>query len=873
MNDIDPYHAPPRLAERIMARMFPDQGRYTTLGDLAEVYSRLAAAHGARRANAWYWMQVVRSLGPFIVNAWYWGGLMFRNYVTIALRNLRRQKVYTVINVFGLALAISCAVLIYHFVRSEMTYDTFHEGYENIYRVTTVVQFREIEQWERTPYPLAAAIEEQVPGLEAVARLVSLLDKIVHLDEQVTHARIHLAGPAFFEVFDFPLERGNPAVILEDPGAVIISKAVQEKYFAGRDPIGAHLSINLRDDAFTEFIIQGVAAAIPENSSIQFDYLLSEQIYSDLYGEPSLTDWSPKTLVSTFFKAAPQVRRADLQATIEKIADAQELASMLRVEEAAYTLPIQPLQDIHLSEKVRNALLEPNGDATYSYILGIVSVLVLLIACINFMNLAVGLSTSRSKEVGMRKVLGAQPGQVIRQFWFESLLLSALALVVGLGLAHLFLPTFNALAGKNLVLDYYHDGTTLAVLLGLTLGVALLSGVYPAVILSRFKPAAVLKGVLKLGGRSFFSRAMITFQFTLSIVLIACTLLMSNQLRHISRHNLGYDTELLLYQRLTKRVDATQVERYRQAAGQHPNVVGLSATRATLIGDDPGSIWAVTFQGERTTVPGLTIDYDFLDVMGLDLVAGRNLSRDYPADLTGSVLVNEAFLAAFGVEDPIGQPVPFGGEQPPVIVGVVKDFHFQSLRKTIEPLILHLRPDADYSEIITRIRGDRLPETLAHLQAAWDGLGDGTPFEYTFFDEVVQNQYETERHFRTISTYASYFAILIACLGLFGLTALSVARRTKEMGIRKVLGASSTRILLLFNKEYLYLLLVANLAAWPAAYYVMTLWLSTFAYRIEIGPGTFVLAGLLVGGLALLTITTQTFRTARVNPADTLRYE
>ena len=798
---------------------------------------------------------------------------MLKSYILIALRNLRRQKVYTIINVFGLALAIACAVLTYSFVRSEMTYDTFHAKHENIYRVTSHFLAPEMKQWDRTPYPLATAMEEQMPGLEAVARLVSISNKILRIDEQIIEERLHLTGPAFFDIFDFPLERGDPTVILEDPRAVIISQAVREKYFAGRDPVGARLSINLRDDAFTEFTIQGVAASIPDNSSIEFDFLLSEQIYPDIFNEQWMTNWFPSALIATFLKAAPQVRREALQAGLEQIAEAQELGAKLGIEAAAHKLPLQPIQDVHLNKEIENVVLVPGSDATYSYILGAVSVLVLLIACINFMNLAVGLSTGRAKEVGMRKVLGAQPGQVMRQFWFESCLLSVLALVFGLALADLFLPTFNALAGKNLVLDYYSNGVTLTALLGLTLGIALLSGVYPAVILSRFKPVAVLKGTLKLGGKNFLSRAMVTFQFTLSIVLIACMLLMSAQLRHISRHNLGYDTELLLYQRLMKPVDEALVERYRQAAKQNPNVVGLSATRAELIGDDPSSLWGVTFQGELTLLSGPAIDYDFLDVMGIDLIAGRNLSREHPGDLTGSVLVNETFLEAFGVEDPIGQPIPFEGEQPFLIVGVVKDFHFQSLRKNVEPLLLRLDPSLGYRGIFTRIRGEHMPETMAHLQAAWDGLSTGTPFEYTFFDEVIQNQYETELHFRTISAYTSYFAILIACLGLFGLTALSVARRAREMGIRKVLGASAGRILLLFNKEYLLLLLIANLMAWPVVYYAMTRWLSTFAYRIEIGPGVFVLAGLIVGALAMLTITTQAFRTARVNPADTLRYK
>lgn len=868
------YARPPRFAEWMLAKLFPDQGSYSTLGDLAEVYNYLIEEEGRFRAQTWYWLQALRAIGPFLLNKVYWGGLMFKNYVVIALRNLKRQKVYTAINVFGLALAIACVVLIYHFVRSETTYDTFHEDVDEIYRVTSVVQFRDLERWDSTPYPLAAAIEEQASGVESVVRFISMPDRVVRIGEEVVHTKAHLAGLSFFEIFNFSLEYGHPRVLQDDPSAVIISQRFRDTYFGGYSALGSHLAIDLRGDGeYTDFVVQGVAEPFPENSSIQFDLLLSEGVYKNIVPERALSNWFPKTQISTFLKASSGVTKEALQSNIEQIAVSQGLREMWRIQDAEYVMPLQTLRDIHLSRDVKNVLLEPSGDISYSYILGIVSALVLLIACINFVNLSVGLSTNRIKEVGMRKVMGAQRGQVMRQFWFESLVMSFLALFLGLALAHLFLPTFNALSGKALVLNYYTNGTTLVVLLGLTLGVGLISGIYPAIVVSRFKPAIVLKGSLKLGGKNVFARSMVALQFTLSIFLIACTLIMASQLRHISEHNLGFDSELLVYQRLTKPADDALVARYRQAALLHPNVVGVTATRATLTGDAPGSIWAVSFEGERMTVPVHKVDYDFLEVMGIELVAGRNLSRDHPGDLTGGVLVNEAFVDAFNMNDAVGERVPFGGEQDPVIVGVVHGFHFQSLRKEIEPLVLYLRPDSDFREVVVRIQGDQLSTTLAALQDTWGGLGTGTMFEYTFFDEVVQSQYETDFHFRTISAYTSYFAILIACMGLFGITSLSVARRTKEMGIRKVLGASSTRILMLFNREYIYLFLIANLAAWPLVYYFMSEWLEQFAYRVEIGVGSLALAGGLVVALAMLTITSQAFKTTQINPAHSVRHE
>ena len=869
------YQAPPRVAERLLARMFPDQGRYSTLGDLAEVYNHLAETHGVRSANAWYWMQWFRALGPFFINVLYWGGIMFRNYVISTARHLRRHKVYTAINVFGLAVALSFAILVYFFVRSETTYDQFHPDYAHIYRASTALNFEGLEYWENTPFPLAEAIREEVPGIAAVARFVSLPNRVVQVGREQRETSVHLASPSFFEMFHFPLEAGDPSVILNDPQSVIISPHVRETLFGGSDPVGADIQLSVREGELESFTVAGVARPFPENSSITFDYLLTDQHYRRIYPPDPATDWFPKGRTATFLRTRPEANFEGITAALNRIAEQHRLDRFLRGLEVPQKIPLERLDRVHFSADINNRILRPNGDPVYVYILSAVALLVLLIACINFMNLSVGMAATRVREIGLRKVLGAVRGQLMRQFWFESLLLTATAFGLGLALAYALLPTFNGLAGTSLALDVTGNLASPLGLLGLMVLVGLAAGTYPALVLSGFRPVTVLKGRLQIGRRNYFSLSMVVLQLAISIFFIASTLIMARQLRHVSTLDLGYQAELLLMQQLRQGADEALVQRYRQAALQHPNVVGLTGGRITLLGDEPGSVLLVQEDDQPPlVVPVSKIDFDFLEVMGIELADGRNFSPDFPSDAHDAILVNEAFVRHFQLEDPVGQPSPFDFEHGrPTIVGVVKDYHFMSLRQPIGPLALYLRPDADSRQVITKIRRADIAATLAFLRETWQAQDTGQLFNYTFLDEAVGSQYQAEQNFHAISTYASWLAILIASLGLFGMTALSVARRTKEMGIRKVLGASSLRILLLFNKEYLYLLLIAHLVACPVAYYVMQLWLNGFAYRLDIAPWLFVLAGLTVSVLAVFTITARALRMAHLNPVDTLRYE
>lgn len=869
-----PVAHPPRVAVWIMRRLFRDDGFFTPLGDLQEVYTYLAQEHSQRTADRWYWGQVFRAMLPFLAHTLYGYLLMLRAYLTATSRFLLRYKGYASINVFGLALALAIAMLSYLFIQSERTYDQFHPDPDRIYRVGTTVYFQNLSVWENTPFQLADALLTDVPGVEATTRFSLFENKPLRLNQRREEVNVHLVAPSFFSIFDFSLLVGDPTV-LDNPNTIILSEAMQARYFGDRPAMGATLDLNLKGQEWETFTVAGIAAPVPDNSSIQFDFLIAESYYAHVFGAPDETNWLPKGRTVTFFRASPQASEPAIVDALNSLASQHGLTRFHGGREVETMLPIEPLPAVHFSPLINNRVLTANGDPSLVYIVGAVALLLLLIACINFVNLSLGLSARRAKEVGVRKVFGAQRRQLLGQYSFEALMMSSIALVLGLLIAQALLPTFNLLANKALTLDMLLTGYNVLVVLGFIIGVGLLAGGYPSFVLSAFKPVAVLRGRTGRDGRHYFGQAMVGFQFAVTIFLIAATLIMARQLRYMSSMDVGYDAELVLVQKVPRGIDDAQLERYRQQAMQHAQVVGLSGARTTLFGDQIGSMLMFENDEEVLTVALSKIDYDFLDVLGLELVAGRNLSPDFPSDATQSVLVNQAFVDAYVEGDPLGAKVPYNlmPDERAQIVGIVQDYHFISLRNTISPMLLNLRPDSDYRQVLTKIQGGDIPGTLAHLQSTWDGLNTGMLFDYTFLDEELANQYQAEQQFRTLSTYASWIAILVACLGLLGMTALAVSRRTKEMGVRKVLGASTGRILLLFNRSFVCLLLGASLLASAAAYLLMDRWLERFAYRITISADVLLIATGLVALIAIATISTQAFQAARRNPVDTLRYE
>ncbi len=820
---------------------------------------------------------------------------MIRSYLKIAYRTLKRQKGYAFINVFGLALGIACCVLLFLYVQHEWTHDRFHEQAERIFRVNKArIDPGGGVSWSASqPALLASELEATFPEVQETVRLADGSVRVAANGAEIEEDALY-ADAAFFEVFTFPLLRGDPQTALAEPNTVVLTRRAARKHFGGENPMGRTLTVKIEDET-VDLRVTGVAQNPPTNSSIQFDVVLSTDTYyeynfSGILQRAALTRWdfpSAGTFVLLNRTGQAEALEAKLPAfAAQHLDEPPESASgengeEVRVVGAETTqLRLQSLADIHLNPDVAPAALEPPGNPLYAYLLAGVALLVLGIACINFTTLSLGRSASRAKEVGVRKVVGAHRGQNRRQFWGEAILTSGAALVLGLALARLFLPVFNGLAGRELQLALFSRPETLLFLIALALVVGLLAGSYPALVLSRFEPARVLRGQGAIGGGRRLTRALVVVQFTLSIALVVGVLVMSAQLKFL-QSDLGFNQEqVVVIEGLGDTDSGNQIyEPFRQEVLRHAAVEHVAGALFSFFGSAMEQPLALG-DTAQVTARVLPVSETFLETLEVGVVQGRGFSAERSTD-GYDVLVNETFVRTMGWPSAVGKrfSLPEGAFLSNIVgemrvIGVVEDFHAQPLHHEIAPLILI--PSANFGGVLTmyaRIAPEGMAQTLAFLEETWQQVAPDRPFQYQFLDEVVAEAYEAEQQWRAIIRYAAGFALVIACFGLFGLAALAAERRTKEIGIRKVLGASATSITLLLSKDFLKLVLIAFVIAAPVAYWAASRWLQEFAYRIELGPGLFLLAGGAVCVVALGAVSYQAVKTALANPVDALRSE
>lgn len=862
-------------------------------GDLEEIFKRATARRGPRAARFIYWKEVVlfclwHGLSRMGEHDLTWNTGMFKNYLTVAWRNLRRHKGYALINVSGLALGMACCILILMLVRHEFSYDSFHEHADSVYRVYIegTRPTGEVETANLIPPPIGEALAQAYPGVLAYSNYVGGQPDLKH-EDRVFPERLYMVDPGFFDVFTFPFLAGDPARAVATPSGIVLTEETARNFFGNvslDDILGQSISMPRGDSAFV-FTVTGILAPLPSNSSLQFDALVSFKNYDQL--GLGANDNGGRTSLYLRLKddddpAAFEHALAPFTALqfADRIEEAQQ-ASYIAKTPDAFRLRLQPLRDLHLNPKLNVNYEEPPHNPLYSYVLSGIALLVLLIACINFMMLSIGRSTTRAKEVGMRQALGARRSQIMKQFWGEAILMSLVALVLGILLASLLLPLFNQLTGRELSLSAFVDRGSLLALLGLIAIVGLVAGGYPAAVLSGFHPVAVLKGDVKSRDNRFFTRSLIVVQYTLSIALIVSTVVMAQQLHFMLNRDLGFrgDQVVVLHTySVTDKEAPGVIEQFRHALLPDSRIVkiaraGYSFTRG---GDWNGWLDA---EGNQREAANFGIDYDYLDVMGMQLVAGRNFSREHPSDPTGAILVNEALVRQFDIKDPIGYKLTGWNswyvKEPPTIIGVVKDFNFRSLHEEVRPAVLNMQPDyyVGMGAMLVKISENDIPGTIGLLEKTWSEILPGRPFSYSFLNDDMAAQYQTEQRWSKILTYSSLLAILIACMGLFGLATLSTVRRTKEIGIRKVLGASVSGIVTLVSKEFVLLVLFSGVAAAPLAYYAMHRWLDMFAYRIPLGPGAFILAALTALLIALATVSYQSVKAALADPVKSLRYE
>ncbi len=789
---------------------------------------------------------------------------MLKNYLKIALRTVQKHRGYAAINVAGLSLGIAAALLIGLYARNELTYDRFHKNAERTYlvykeRVTPAGTQATYDTW----VPLLERMQTDFPAVERGTRVSAEQQWVQHADERFEET-VDYVDPSFFEVFTFPLVRGDAANPLPHNNAVVLSEEMAQKYFGEADPIGQRLTIDYQVD----YTVTGVMAEVPENSTLQPSFIVPITSAPDY--EEFVDEWG-SSFLSTYVVlaegAAPGALEAQFPAFVERIWD-EETARRTNVR----LLPLPDAYDTFTDSR------------QYAYILLAIALATILIACINFINLSTARSAERAREIGMRKVLGAMRPQLIGQFLGEAMLMGLLGLLLGLTLAELLLPTFNHLYELNLSLDVLSDPLTLLGVLALGIVLGVFSGFYPALFMARFKPLASLQGTFKTSRSGLRLRyTLVVVQFALSIVLIAGTLVMRSQVQYMKTQNLAFDQENILV--LPLELDdfanaeeaAVRLETFKNELLQHPDVAAVTSS-SHVPGRWPGWFTFALPEGGDEDKPlrmrRAFADAHYFDTYAIDLLEGRPFIEGSEAEGQQSIILNAAAVRDFGWDTGLGKIVRFGSREF-TVVGVVQDYHFASLQEAVAPVLHFYRPPENgvHNFVSARIQTQDYAATLASIGTLWQRLDPTRPFDYFFADENFDRLYQAQDRLVTVASAFALLAILIACLGLFGLASLMVGQRTKEIGVRKVLGASTARITLLLSTDFSKLIAVAFVVGAPVAYFAMERWLQDFAYRVEISWWIFLIAGLAALGIAFLTVSYQSIKAALANPVDVLRHE
>lgn len=802
---------------------------------------------------------------------------MIRHYLKIFWRNLRKYKFHSTLNILGLAVGIACCLLILLFVLDELSYDRFHEKSDRIHRLSLTLQppGQEPKHTAITAYPMGPTLEEDIPEVMETARLMPYFEggvpgraAVSYRQQQRFYDRLFFADPAILEIFTLPMPRGNPETALNDPFTAVLTESAVRRYFGDADPIGKILRIDT-GLSVDDYRVTGVVEDLPYDSHIHFDVLVSFSTLQHVKDERITLEGWWLYEVYTYLLLGPGVDAETVQAKLPAFIE-RHLGEP-GVERVS--LQLQPISDIHLHSDLLFEI-EENSDISYVYIFSSIALIILLVACINFMNLSTARFSHRAREVGVRKVVGAHRSQIVRQFLGESILISAIATVVALAAVAFLLPAFNAFTGKQISLSFSLG--TGVFLLTLVVVVGLLAGSYPALFLSAFRPTQVLKGTMAIGARSgLFRRFLIVLQFTVSITLIISALVVYSQLSYMRNQDPGYDRSRVVVVPIR---DVTLRDRYltvKDTLERLPTILDTSLSSLVLGRNTPGIMTRVDGAEDAMVLDTLVVDQDFLDMFDIPILTGRGFAREIDSDVTSAFMLNETAVRTLGWSEPeevVGRAVNWGGFKKGQIIGVVKDFHFKSLEQEIEPLILHLRPIA-FHYLFLKIPPEEANAALAAVEGAWNEVFPDKAFDYFFLEDELDRLYRAEERLGQVIGLFSLLAVFVACLGLFGLAAFTAERRTKEIGIRKVLGSSVAGVVTLLSKEFTTLVLVANVIAWPIAYWLLSRWLEGFAYRIDLGLGVFVTGGLLALVIAWLTVSYQSLRAALINPADALRYE
>lgn len=805
---------------------------------------------------------------------------MFRNYLKTAIRNLWKFRGYTLINILGLAIGVACVLLILLYVQTELSFDRFHSQRDRIYRLNisaTNPQTQESMQRAIGPYRLAEEMKVDFSDFSLV-RFAPQEQELIELDDELfTEEGFAFVDPEVFQVFHYPLVSGDPEKVLENPYSVVLSESAARKYFKEANPIGKALTIRDRP-----FEVTGVMEDVPENSQLKFEVLASMNCARQVFSRIVLENWG-EGYVETFAMIPEGKQPADYEEALAAFVDVK----LEGWRQFSPRVVMQPLPEMYLHSKNISSFFT-GGDITYVYAFSLIALFILLIACINYMNLATARSSVRAREVGMRKVVGASRSQLVGQFLSESTLLALIALALAVGIVFFALPAFNNLADRQIAFTFFDNWGLLAGLAGIVVLIGLAAGSYPAFLLSAFRPVVVFSGQLQQGLKGgLLRKVLVSFQFMTSIFLLIITGVVYQQLEYCRNMDLGFDKDHLVLIEGTPTELRGQYDQFAEQLAANPRIVSSAASSRVPPGSLSSSLQARPEgipEQEQRGMQTVWTDFGFIEAMGFEMATGRSFSKEFSADANTAFILNEAAVKEIGWTNESAIGKGFGSAEiadwdsgqwqnrDGTVIGVLKDFHFESMKEKIVPTVYFVAPYMAWNYVI-RIKPDNVPETISFIEDTWERFNQEAPFEYTFVDENFAALYRTEERQGKIFGLFALLAIFIACLGLVGLASFTAEQRKKEISIRKVLGASSMSIITLISKEFTWLVLAAFLLAAPLAWYLMDSWLQDFAYRISIGAGVFLLAGLAALLIAWATVSWQTARAAWANPVEALQRE
>ena len=845
----DAYERPSPAALRLLRVLANPDEEPSLAGDVEEEYADVRERRGRIPAALWLWFQIVISVPSFVKSYLYWRHTMFANYLRSAWRNLIKHKIFSVINIAGLAVGMACCILIFLWVKDELSFDRFHPNHDRIHRA---VVRTEGTWFTSTGWALTPTLKRDFPEIRKATR-VRQQNVLFSFEDKSLYKTVAFVDPDFLEMFNFPLRAGDPRSALATNKSAVVTERAAKAIFGGTDPMGRILSINTNQ---FQVPVTGIAKDPPTNSTFQFDVLVPVKIL----GEAIDTDWSYES--QCFVLLDENASAAEVQKKIASVVMKYD-----RRLNTVRMLELQPLTRIRLYN------LGGGGAILYVYIFGVIAVFILLMACINFMNLATARAGTRSKEVGLRKVVGASKSDVVRQFYGESLLHACLALIAAVGLVLLVLPAFNHLAEKSLHLSFIRDAGVLLALLAITLATGIVSGSYPALFLSSFRPAVVLKGASSSrSAKSGLRKTLVVVQFSIAVILLIGTAAVRAQLDYIQSANLGYNRHHVVSMAMN-RVIRSNYQALKDELLRDPSVVNVTAAtgRPTYVGNINPFWWEGRNPGQYETMNFIATDHDYIKTFEMEIAAGRDFSREFKTD-TENYIVNEAAVRMMGFKDPVGKRFSIW-DNVGVIIGVVKDFHNRPLSEAITPTAITLLPNWAPSVMFVRVRPENIARTMDRIEATWKRLVPGQPFEPVFLDQTFDDLYRSDRRMGVLFRDFAGLAIFISCLGIFGLAAFTAEQRTKEIGVRKVLGASVGGIISLLSREFVVLVTIANVIAWPAGYFLTNRLLRNYAYRTDVPIWVFIGAGVLAYLVALLTVSYQAVKAARTEPINALRYE